>query len=597
MSRPNSIALLFLLAAAGARADVGSPTPYVVLVPPQPAPRQEITDMMRKLYGTDGAGGAVPEPAEARKLLDEILAKLRSTRPKVAAASPVPPPTPLRTQTPNLPPIPVVAAIAASPTGTSTINLGLAEYVRMVRAQNDQIVSQALEFEIAGQGIVSARSVFEMTFIGTGVHEENALRNTVQQALQQSQQGEFFEFNERWDAALEKVFETGTRLRVGYHLDDLNNSLQRLVPGGDTFNEFRSFAGVTVTQPLMRGAGKNATRAKLRIAERDRDIAFQVYRREMLRIVAEGGAAYWELAKNLTRLRIFQKSVKIAQELVRLNERRAEAGLIPSADLLEAKVGLSLRQSQEHEAERDLRRATNRVRSFLYRSPLDDARAVVTTEPLKQEAIQSDLAANLRRALETAPEYQIARYKAAKEGIKEYLARNQKKPQLDLKSAYGVNGLDTTTDKSNEDAFTTNHPSWSVGFEMKVPLEGNLLATADLEVARKKKQQAIIEIHTTEVELSNALDSGIKAVQMTARQMDEHVVMVATRRKLLETEIDKLARGLSTSRAVLQRDDDLNRILEDQLEASISHEKAVLALEVTRGTLLERFGMDPKPSW
>lgn len=596
MSLTRSIGL-FLAIASSVRADVPPPSPYAVLVPQQASQRQEITDMMRKLYGQGGDSPNPPEPAEARKLLDEIIAKMRHTKPKLVSKDPAPPPTPLRTDAPKLPPMPVVAAIAATPVETGAISLGLADYVRTVRSQNDQIVSQVLEFEIAGQGIVSARSVFEMTFIGTGVHEENALRNTVQQALQQSQQGEFFEFNERWDAALEKVFETGTRLRVGYHLDDLNNSLQRLVPGGDTFNEFRSFAGVTVTQPLMRGAGKNATKAKLRIAERDRDIAFQIYRREMLRILAESGAAYWDLAKNLTRLRIFQKSVRIAEELVRLNEKRADAGLIPSADLLEAKVGLSLRQSQEHEAERDLRRSTNRVRSFLYRSPLHDARAIVTTEPLKKEVITTDLAENLRRALEFAPEYQVARFKAAKEGIKEYLARNQKKPLLDLKSAYGVNGLDTTTGKSNDDAFTTNHPSWSVGFEMRVPLEGNLLAEADLQVARKKKQQAIIELRTTEVELSNSLDSGIKAVQLTAKQMDEHVVMVATRKKLLETEIDKLGRGLSTSRAVLQRDDDLNRILEDQLEASISHEKAVLALEVTRGTLLERFGMDPKPSW
>lgn len=589
-----------------ARAELAATSPYAAVVSPPPMKgaeerkdaraslkgveeRRDINALMKKLYGHGGESGEVPDPAEARRLLDEIIGKLRRQQPKGVAPLPVPAPPRVANRNQLTPPVvePVVAQSGA-------LTLGLRDFLTQVRRQNDQIVSQHLEFEIAGQGVVSAQSVFELTFVSTGVHEENSIRNTVEQALQRTSQSEFMEYNERWDAAFEKLFETGTKLRVGYHLDDLNNSLQRLAPLGDTFNEFRSFTGVTVTQPVLKGAGKNAATAKVRIAEKDREIAFQVYRREMLRILAESGAAYWELAKDQTRMRIFQKSVRIAEELVALNTRRAQAGLIPESELQEAKVGLSLRRSQESEALRDLTRATNRVRAFLYRSPLQDARVITVTEPLDQQSVSADLAEHLQRALFAAPEYQIARFKAAREGIKEYFAKNQRKPQLDVKSAYGLNGLDTTTGKSNDDAFTTQHPSWSVGFEFKVPLEGGQQTAADLAVARRRRNQALIEIRTTEVELSNALHSGIKAVQLTAKQMEEHVVMVETRRKLLETEIDKLGRGLSTSRAVLQRDDDLNRILEDQLEASISHEKAVLALEVTRGTLLERFGLEAK---
>jgi len=199
----------------------------------------------------------------------------------------------------------------------------------------------------------------------------------------------------------------------------------------------------------------------------------------------------------------------------------------------------------------------------------------------------------MRHALERAPEAKIAEGKLAREGIRLDLAQNQARPQLDFKSSYLLNGLDTTTDGSDTDLFTGEHPSWSVGLEMKVPLSGNRQARSDVMTARDRRQQAVLEMHTVQVELANALDSGIKAVQLTAGQMDEHEGMVATRRKLLQTELDKMERGLSTSRQVLQRDDDLNRILEDQLEAAVSHEKAVLALEVTRGTLLERFGLDP----
>lgn len=477
----------------------------------------------------------------------------------------------------------------------SRLPLNLVDYVSMVRERNNKLLAERLEWQVAEEGVTDARSNFEMEFVTSATHEENTQKNTVQEALQRSSFATFREFNERYDGALEQNLTSGGKIRSGYHLDSLNNNLQTAsgVGGLDTFNEFRTFIGSTLTQPLLRNRGKKVARAKISVAEKDRDIAFQSYRREMMRVVADAIFAYVELSAAQMRMQYRDQSVSIARRLLETNRERVKAGMLADTEILEAEAGLAQREAQQRAAAQDVVTATARVRNFI--SAVPDGwteTSIEATDQLEAEPINTDLASSMMMAERLAPEFVAAKRRAEKEGIKLEYAQNQRMPQLDMRASYGVNGLDTSPDKSFHDAFASDNRNWNVLAEFRVPLDGGLKSKSDLKVAEYHKKEALLQIKNTEVELTNAVDVALKNVDSARSQIEGYRDATQKGEHLLDVELKRLDAGLSTSRQVLQREEDLNRVREERLKALIAFKRAGLELELTRGSLLRRFGME-----
>src|SRR5277367_5096614 len=59
--------------------------------------------------------------------------------------------------------------------------LSLIELIHRVRTQNDRLIYQRLEFEVAGDAVRSAQSIFEFQFVATALHEENNIKNTIEE--------------------------------------------------------------------------------------------------------------------------------------------------------------------------------------------------------------------------------------------------------------------------------------------------------------------------------------------------------------------------------------------------------------------------------
>lgn len=480
------------------------------------------------------------------------------------------------------------------PERTTNLPLTLTEFVSMVRERNNKILAERLEWQVAEEGVTNARSQFELEFVGSALHEENKQKNTVQEALQRSSFADFREFNERYDGAIQQNLVTGGRLRTGYHLDALNNNLQTAAGNGsDTFNEFRTFVGSTLTQPLLKDRGGKVARAKIHVAQKDRDIAFQVFRRELMRVVAESVFAYVELAAAQKRAEFRTESVRIARKLLETNRERVKLGLLADTEIMEAEAGVAQREAQARAAQQDVVVATARVRNFIAAIPGGFAETrIEATDELVADPINTDLTESLITASRLAPEYVAAKKRAEREGIKLEFAKNQRLPQLDMRASYGVNGLDTSPNGSFSDAFQSDNRNWNVLAELRVPLDGGLRSSAELKVAEYHKKQSLLQIKNTEVELANAVDTALKNVDSAKAQIQGFIAATAKGEELLDVELKRLESGMSTSRTVLQREEDLNRVREERLRALIAYKRAGLELELTRGSLLERFGME-----
>src|SRR4029077_21090690 len=140
---------------------------------------------------------------------------------------------------------------------------------------------------------------FEPDWVSSILREANKRTNNTQQQAAQGGQFLFSERNTIYDTGIESLVPTGGKIRLGYTLSDLVNNVNPLPffqsPTNKFIQEYQTFVGVTLTQPLLKNAGFGATLAKTRLAALESDVAFQQYRRQLMLTISGAEAAYWNL--------------------------------------------------------------------------------------------------------------------------------------------------------------------------------------------------------------------------------------------------------------------------------------------------------------
>src|SRR5215831_16207001 len=98
------------------------------------------------------------------------------------------------------------------------------------------------------------------------------------------------------------------------------------------------------SQPLLKDRKIDASRQQYIITKRNQQNAELRLRESAVQTVAAVKRAYWSLKASVANVDVQQRSLELAQELVRQNRIRVEAGQIPPLDLVQAEVEVAQRR-------------------------------------------------------------------------------------------------------------------------------------------------------------------------------------------------------------------------------------------------------------
>ena len=136
-------------------------------------------------------------------------------------------------------------------------------------------------------------------------------------------------------------------------------------------------------------------------------------------------------------------------------------------------------------------------------------------------------------------DYATALQQAEIEDLRLKYYHNQLLPKIDLVATLGINGLSTTSSgRSVSNAFNGQAPEYIFGIQGSVPL-GNVAARANLDSARRLKQEALWKLKQVELRLTTDVDTAIDAIRTNeqrvetarqARKFAEEVVHMQNRR-------------------------------------------------------------------
>jgi outer membrane protein TolC len=253
---------------------------------------------------------------------------------------------------------------------------------------------------------------------------------------------------------------------------------------------------------------------------------------------------------------------------------------------------LAVRQTKLADAEQKRKEAEMHLMT-LYSDAAFGAYPVVrvTDEPQVDGTIPEFLN-TAEAAFDLNPDYQTQLQKIKQEDIRLAYAKNQKLPQLDLSLSYGLNGLGDSPSASMSDIERQSFPSWSVGFELHVPLAGNLKARNEYSAGQLRKEQALLALKQIETQIINAVQSAVQKIRSARDSVENNHKIVAFNQDLLKTQMDRLDVGKVESRKVLEVEAALFESKNAVIDSLVQYERAQLELELVQGAILKARQLD-----
>lgn len=357
-----------------------------------------------------------------------------------------------------------------------------------------------------------------------------------------------------------------------------------------TFNRFTdnyvTFGGISITQPLLRGFGFGANLSTLRIAKADRTIADAQHRQAVINTVTNVVFAYNNLAQARENLRINILSRDLAAKLLSQYEARNRIGAISDADVIQARASAASRDEAiiaaeqfARDRENDLRQLTGETAFFLRGTEIE-------LEPLPPAPPMTvDVAADLKRALELRPDFQNARSVITRRRATSSAANNQLLPRVDFVGSYGYSGIDPNFSTARAEVRDRDARAYSAGMVVTIPLtfaeERGRARSAKLALRQSEADLARLE---TDIAVSVTAAAG--QLETTRKRVESSRIAVNLARQSLDAEEKKIQAGTGRTLDVINAQTNLIQVERNYASALADERRAQAAYEREIGTTL-----------
>lgn len=468
--------------------------------------------------------------------------------------------------------------------------LALQDFVQHVVMQNNKLLMEETQWRSSQAQAEASYAIFEPEFISSLSLEDNKQRNSVEESLSRQLTATFSERNWNFDTAIETQVSSGGKFRFGYNFKKLSTSLTRSLTGED--DEYQMFLGLSATQPLLKNAGTTATEAGIKTAEIASYVAFQEYRQKRMVQVGKAVVAYWDYYTAQQLLQLRNESLKISEQLLNDNQQRYQVGKMAKTEVLEAQAGVYSRRGLCTEANHALKKSAIEIEAMLSNQSSFRSEQFTTDTPRPYNETALEQEQLIQQAFLLHPEYLAGQQLIKQTEIKIDYAQNQHRPELDLIASYGLNGLSVDRHNSWEQIQEAENDAWSVGLNWRIPLQGGIEGRSNLRKANLEKRRQLMALKEAETELVNQIIAAFHSVSSSIEQLTNAKQVRDIQHILLNTEISRLNAGKSTSRTVLEKEDDLRQAKETVVTSTIRLQHALVELDLASCTILNNYDVE-----
>jgi outer membrane protein TolC len=406
--------------------------------------------------------------------------------------------------------------------------------------------------------------------------------------------------------ALVQGFGTGTQLEV-----DLNNAAQVLYGSRSEYDPFSSpNTSITLTQPLLRGFGRDVNLRYVKIAQLDQKISRLVFYQQLISTVYGIARLYYDLVSLRENAAVKRTTLEAAQKLFADDKEQVDQGTLAPIELTQAQALVSSSQLDVIQADGLVHQQEVILKSQLSkRGSADPAWVnlpIVPTDtivvPDKDDFPSVDTVVS--HALAMRPDLAQANLQVASGEVAVKASNNAVRPEIDLVANFQTRG-------SGEMPFNTvgtpgtgliNSPAdlavaglrlsriYQAGLQINLPIRNR---AAEADAARDLLQLRQSQVRTQRLgnEIREQVESSVIALQTARSALQAATQSRLYQEQLLSAEQDKLTVGASTNFLIVQQEAYLAQARSTEVASRSVWIKARVALDRAIGDLLERNGI------
>ena len=471
----------------------------------------------------------------------------------------------------------VLAVILAAPLGSLRAEpatpLTLDDCVRRALTRNFDVELGQFDTSNAAAAVSLARSAFDPVLRASSTRSGSRTEGAANAAS-------------GWD----------TRLGVAQHLATgadvtlstaLNRTAHRFV---SPYNPaYDSDVSLSLTQPLLKGAGLATNRAALDQARLGVDRTQLLYRGTLMDVVRDTEVAYYQLHFARRQLAVRRLSLAAAQRLLDENRTKRDTGVLTDLEVLTAEVGVATQQRNVLLAEQQLRNREDALRALVGQFELDAplGETAFTAAAADRPSVED----TYNRAKAAQPEYLALRKNIEQLDIALGSARRDRLPQLDLVTSAGYNTERGSASSALDHVLGSDGYAWQAGLELTYPI-GSRGDRARLLQATNNLSRARLQLRQYEQDILVSARSSVRAVETSREAVRVATLATGLSEKQFELEKARFDAGLSTARRVLDAQTDLDDARVNELSSQVDLLTAFANLRRLEGRSLDAYGTD-----
>ena len=476
-------------------------------------------------------------------------------------------------------PSPPAASVPGRPSAAAPpVTLTLAGAVVRALAKNFDLRIQEFNTEQAGAAVAIARSDYDpsLSFTLTRSYDKQAAPTSVLDSGVKP-------VTEAQTSSLGVTQKVPTGATVGL---STNLDRQASTPAaGLLLNPaYNADVSLSVSQPLLKGAGPGVNLASLKISRLGLDVARLNYRSKVLTVIASTETAYYNLIFAREQLRVYELSLGLQLKLLDDARVRKTTGVATDLDVLTAGVGVAnarrqllLGQQQVGNSEDSLLAL---IGQFEFGQPVDPAPFDDFTGPVPT------FDAVFARALVNQPDYLATQTSIEQLRLDLQVARNAALPNLALGGALGYSGLRDRGDAAYREV--GNGTAWQVDLSLSFPwgFRGDRARAAQAKASLNQQQTVLRQL---EQNLLVQVRTAVRSVGTNLESVKISSLATELSEKQYELTKAKFDAGLSTARDVQQAQTDLDTARVNELQSKVTLHTALSQLQQVEGTTLEHY--------
>ena len=466
-------------------------------------------------------------------------------------------------------------------------NVTLKDSIIFALSNNYDLKIAKLGPMIEGKDITAAKSVFDPVLEITGnVGESEIPSNSQLQLGLTSELSDFRADTNTLQAKVEKLLVTGATFAL-----EFNMKRTFLDPAPFALIHPWSDASIMakVTQPLLRNAGIFYNRSQIYIARNDREKSILQLKETAIDVVNEAQNAYWVLVKAIEELRVRNKSLERARDLLRRNKIQARVGTLAPIDVVEAEEGVAKQLEGVVIAENDIKDREDDLKHIMNLgngSILYDV-SIVPIDKASFEINDIVLNESINIALANRPELFGKGIDMENSRIRVRQRRNELLPKFDFEAGIRYDGLSGNYGNALDSTFSQDFQSEFFGVSLEVPL-GNREARSNYSKAKFEETQTVLDTKRLEQEIIVEVRKAVRQIKTN----DERIKHTEKARELaqerLEAEEKKFEVGRTSSIEVLRAQENLAIAEGKATNAKVDYQISLGELDAAMGIILEQ---------